>query len=373
MQQAMNKKVLIKFNLAKLIIVFLWLHIMAGCNAPDDEVVGFSAGNERQREQKSIRNVVVPLAPQTEHSVEIIQMAISLKDGSISLSEWWELEISNSEREKMIMAMFELDPELTISMVEPTLGDLRGLDIRRWLINAWAHTSPSDSYRWIRVSENINDRQRNLLMRHLSGRCFRHLANNAPTEPWLALLRDMRGNNAQSRAIAGLEIQLSEHLARKVPPGEALAMMESSGPLSSEGLHHLFQNAAEADVQATLDFLESRPEDMSAWFESGGDMVCARMLVARAPVEGFEWAVNRDDPASAERSVRAAVTAWLPLSAQAASAQVAELPRGRIKDAAIGAMVEWLHQMKSTHEIEPWLDELSSDELKQNYHGLIEL
>ena len=56
---------------------------------------------------------------------------------------------------------------------------------------------------------------------------------------------------------------------------------------------------------------------------------------------------------------------WLGLDSVAASKRVAELPKGALKDAAIGAMVSWLVGRGSATEASPWIAEITDNELRE--------
>lgn len=346
---------------------------IAGCDSPNADESSQSAGNDRPRDREPARGMNVASMPPVAHSPEVTRMAGSLLDGSTSLGDWWDLEIPDGEREDVLRAMLALDADSTIMLVEATRLDLRGVNLRELLIKAWAHSNPVDCYRWIMASGDPNPGQRSLLLQRLAGSLLWQFSmHNVAPEPWIELLGEMRRDGVTGQALVNIEVTLVELLPRRMPPGDALAMIERAGPLQTDRLHLLFTAAAEADIRRTFEFLESRPADQAAWLESGGDVTAVRIMAKNSPVEAFDWAINREDTASAQRSLRAAVTAWLPTSSTDASARVADLPRGDLKDAAIGAMIEWLHRMGSTQEIKPWLEELSSDESRRNYQELIE-
>jgi hypothetical protein len=61
---------------------------------------------------------------------------------------------------------------------------------------------------------------------------------------------------------------------------------------------------------------------------------------------------------------------WLGLDSVAASKRVAELPKGALKDAAIGVMVSWLVGRGSAAEASPWIAEISDNELREKMVAL---
>jgi hypothetical protein len=61
---------------------------------------------------------------------------------------------------------------------------------------------------------------------------------------------------------------------------------------------------------------------------------------------------------------------WLGLDSVAASKRLAELPKGALKDVAIGEMVSWLMRKGSAAEATPWIAEISDNGLREKMVAL---
>ncbi len=355
--------------------LLLSLLVTAGCDSGNEKPAEPKRESRRQREgNPPARDASVPAAatPRFEHGPEAVKLAQDFLGEHISLETWWDGMSSDAERKDVILALFDTNPEFAINLIEATPGDRMGINLREWLVGAWANANPSQCYQWIRDTGNLNPAQRNLLIRHLASRA-RMVINrmNSTPEPWLVLLGDMKRNQTHERTLFEVESTLASHFSRNLPITELLAKMESAGPLTQRGLHYLFEAAAERDIEDTLSFLDTRPADKTAWLQARGDVRCVQIMGRTSPSRAFEWALERDTADSLERSVKAAVSAWLPVSSRAASTRIAEMPPGDAKDAAIGVMVQWLHKMDSTHEALPWLESVTSEVLRQEYQELL--
>ena len=164
--------------------------------------------------------------------------------------------------------------------------------------------------------------------------------------------------------ISGELVRLRSRLGNGHDYAGKLAIINEFGGASSMDLKNRLLKATGKDLDPVgdRDFIMSL--DSESWKTGVGG--AAEQNANKA----FEFAVADLGDAHQRIACAEVTRVWLGLDSVAASKRLSALPKGALKDVAIGEMVSWLMRKGSAAEATPWIAEISDNGLREKMVAL---
>lgn len=352
-------------KLWKLLLPSLLAWTVTACDR-DEKPTSPRRSSSRATTPISVRQVAFRKSESPCVSPESAQIVRELVSGKLSIGQFWDHPHATVE----LLEVFECLQQDNLELAKLLAGSApeeKKQDAITRLLTVWK-SDPRAAYQWLkelRLPPYQHDEQTMALVES------RNIFSSGPDgedllPSWLALVKQLK-EESLSRPAGALETNVAKLFLRNssVPAEVVLDRLGKERPVSDKAFAYVIRETIERDYEGTMAYLADRPEERAAFVNHGGNSTIASAMIKQRPEEAVAWAMSLDNPATDCPAVRTVVFELISSQRDQIIQQVAAMPTGALKDAAVEPVIGWLAANGKKAAIPGWLDQISSPEVRQ--------